>query len=312
MEIYNESDLIKGINENMAFIKNQPPKDANKCAGSIRTALENAVKLFWLKKYEKVPVWVNNGHEGFDLFKAISDSRFSECFDKLTISFMHTIRTRCNEALHGGTPLTVNETAELQSMLDKCIRSIEQAIPMSFLSPLPPKTTPKEVPSIQIKQNNIQPQQQSLNSYTTGNLFEGMSDVDMFYKVCKAYPKYNRCWIPLEELGYPDKGIIWVVYMDGTPHGPSKNYLWVNRIAPDGETIEEEYVRKDYVVARKSNVKKYVAKDEIRLSFRRDPSGEGDAYHCEFVGVFQISAYRDTATGFIRVYKKISDQYPFS
>ncbi len=305
METYNENDLIKGIIENMTFVSNQPPKDANKCAGSMRSALENAVKLFWLRKYGKVPVWVKNDREGFDLFEAISDPRFSKCFDKITISYMHTIRTRCNEVLHGGTPLTVNETSELLSMLNKCIRSIEIAIPLTFLSPLPPKTTPKEVPFMQIKQNNIQPQQQSLNCYTTGDLFKGNSDIDMFYKVCKAYPKYNRCWIALKDLRYPDKGILWVVYMNGKPHGPAKK-PWVNRISPDGEMIEEEYVG-----TNKRYVTKYVAKDEIRLSFRRDPSGEGDEYHCEFVGVFQISGYQDTATGFIRIYKKISDRYPF-
>ncbi len=310
MENYNENDLIKGIIENMTFVKNQPPKDGDKCAGSIRSALENAVKLFWLKKYENVPVWIKGDHESFDLYEAISDPKFSKCFDKITISYMHTIRTRCNQVLHGGSPLTVNETTELLSMLDKCIRSIEQAIPLTFLSPLPSKTTPHEAPFSQRKQNNIHSQQQGLKSYTAGDLFKGNSNIDMFYKVCGTYPEFNRCWIALKDLGYSDRGILWVVYMDGTPHGPSRDYLWVNRISSDSETIEEEYVKGEYVGVHKHRVTKYVAKDEIRVGFRRDPLGEGEANLCECVGVFQISEYRDTATGFIRVYKRISNNFP--
>ena len=164
MDTYNENDLIKGIIENMTFVKNQSPKDANKCAGSIRSALENAVKLFWLKKYEKVPVWVKDDREGFDLFEAICDPRFSKCFDKVTISYMHTIRTRCNEALHGGTPLTVNETTQLLSLLDNCIRSIEQEIPLTFLSSFSPKTQSQETSFAQMEQKKIERQQHGLKT----------------------------------------------------------------------------------------------------------------------------------------------------
>ena len=50
---YNEKDLVKGINENITFVKKIPIEDAAKCVGSIRSAFEYAVKLFWLKKYNK-------------------------------------------------------------------------------------------------------------------------------------------------------------------------------------------------------------------------------------------------------------------
>lgn len=153
---------------------------------------------------------------------------------------------------------------------------------------------------------NFIPQSHGIKSFATGDLFEGESDVDMFNDVCGIYPKYNRCWIDLKDLGYSNKGIIWVVFMDGTPHGPSKKYLWVNRISPDKITIEEEYVG-----INKYSVKKCVDEDEIRLCFQRDPLGTGEGNLCKFAGVFQISEYRDTEQGFIRVYKKISEIYPF-
>lgn len=116
----------------------------------------------------------------------------------------------------------------------------------------------------------------------------------------------RRCYIELNKLGYSDKGIAWVVFMDGKPHGPNKKYLWANRLSPDGMKIEEEYVGND-----KPHVRKNVDKDAIRVAFRRDPMGTGEDCLCEFVGVFRFVEYRDTAKGFIRVYEKADDRYPF-
>ena len=73
----------------------------------------------------------------------------------------------------------------------------------------------------------------------------------------------------------------------------------------DGTTIEEEYVGDD-----RENLRMRIFKDEIRVSFRRDPFGTGNDDCCSFVGVFQISETRDTMNGFIRIFKKISDRYP--
>lgn len=57
---YSETDLIQGININYDFVKNIAVEQADKCVGSIRSILEYAVKLFWLKKYDKKPVWVKD------------------------------------------------------------------------------------------------------------------------------------------------------------------------------------------------------------------------------------------------------------
>lgn len=131
---YNENDLVKGINENISFVKNIPVEDADKCSGSIRSALEYAVKLFWLKKYDKKPVWVKGYIECFDLYKAINDERFSKYFSKMTLSNMHTIRQTCNGVLHDNDPLTLDEASDLLDMLEKCIKAIENAIPMQIIS----------------------------------------------------------------------------------------------------------------------------------------------------------------------------------
>lgn len=127
---YNEKRSIGKIDENLTLGR----EEAKKCAGPMRSALESAVKLFWLKKYGGVPVRIENDRETFDLREAISDKRFSECFDGITVSYMHLIGRRCNEVLRGGSSLTLNETSELFSMSDKCIRAIERAIPLTVPS----------------------------------------------------------------------------------------------------------------------------------------------------------------------------------
>lgn len=44
------------IKENYKAAKNSSIKEPQVCAGAIRTALEAAVKLLWLKKYNKEPI----------------------------------------------------------------------------------------------------------------------------------------------------------------------------------------------------------------------------------------------------------------
>lgn len=144
-------------------------------------------------------------------------------------------------------------------------------------------------------------------TYEKEDWFEGADYLGMLNDAGGTrFKTYKRSYIELDKLGYPDKGIAWVVFMDGKPHGPNEKYLWKNRISRDGETIEEEYVGTD-----KRLVKKYVAENEIRVSFQRDPFGIRQENLCRFVGVFRISEYRDTEKGFIRIYEKISGSYPF-
>ncbi len=133
MDHFNENDLVQVINKNLDFVKSIAIEQADKCAGSIRSALECAVKLFWLKKYARSPVWVKGEKESFDLYEATTDRRFSECFSKLELSDMHAIRQTCNDVLHGTASLTLDEAKELLYRLEKCVKAIERAIPMQIL-----------------------------------------------------------------------------------------------------------------------------------------------------------------------------------
>ena len=131
---YNETDLVQGINTNLNFVKNIAIEQADKCAGSIRSTLEYAVKLFWLKKYDKKPVWVKGYVEAFDLHKAITDERFSQYFNEIVLGDMHIIRKTCNAVIHDGAPLTLEDAKELLVRLEKCVKAIETAIPMEIIA----------------------------------------------------------------------------------------------------------------------------------------------------------------------------------
>ena len=130
---YSETDLIQGININYDFVKNIAVEQADKCVGSIRSILEYAVKLFWLKKYDKKPVWVKGYTEVFDLHKAITDERFSRHFSKLILADMHAIRQTCNGVLHDNDALTLDDAKDLLARLEKCVKAVEVAIPMKII-----------------------------------------------------------------------------------------------------------------------------------------------------------------------------------
>lgn len=133
MAEYNEIDLVQGINTNLNFVKNIAVEQADKCAGAIRSVLEYAVKLFWLKKYDKKPVWVKGYSEAFDLHQAIIDERFAKNFNDIVIGDMHIIRKTCNAVIHDNAPLTLEDAQELLIRLEKCVKAIEKAIPMKII-----------------------------------------------------------------------------------------------------------------------------------------------------------------------------------
>lgn len=150
---YDEKALVERINDNINFVKKIPLEDAGKCAGSIRSALEYAVKLFWLKKYDKV--W----KRGFELNDALIDKKFTAFFSKMTLSYMHTIRQTCNGVLHDNDSITLDEAKDLLEMLEKCVKAIGEAIPMKILTPSMEtviNTTPlQEVDQDMIKKHSV-------------------------------------------------------------------------------------------------------------------------------------------------------------
>lgn len=127
-------NLISNINDSYQSAKKISIQYPKSCAGDIRTTLEEAVKLFWLKKYGEIPLWPNEeGMEKFSLFLAMEDAKFSSYFDEIIFSDMHTIRTKCNKVLHGNGILTVGIAQELLNRLEKCIDAIQSVIELKVI-----------------------------------------------------------------------------------------------------------------------------------------------------------------------------------
>ena len=148
------NEFISTIKRNYKETKNFLIENPTSLAGSIRATLEFAVKLFWLKKYDKEPVWVVNDKEAFNLHNAIKDEKFSKCFNDFLISDMHAIRQTCNDILHNGKELTMDTAKELSERLEKCIQAIEETLELRIITS---KNHTKEL------SNGFQPQDTTTN-----------------------------------------------------------------------------------------------------------------------------------------------------
>ena len=157
---YNEDDLIRGINENMisvreSLISRSVPSIrrmmvVSECFNEdlsvrsdvmapditdpILSALKYAIKLFWLKKYNKNPVWATGNVEEWDLCQALTAANFSQQFSKMTLSNMHTIHQICNGVRSDNDSITVGDAKDLLFLLAKCVKAIEDAIPMQIIT----------------------------------------------------------------------------------------------------------------------------------------------------------------------------------
>ncbi len=144
--------LINNINENYRTAESILAQAPHASAGSIRTALESAVKLFWVKRYGEEPSWWKDGRQVFNLMEALKDEKFESCFSKIAISDMHLIRKVCNEVLHppkdgGQSPFSYAEAEELFERLTKCIGAIEEALDMQIIQPAPKQSAPAAKPT---------------------------------------------------------------------------------------------------------------------------------------------------------------------
>ena len=130
----NEQDLIKTIRDSYSdTVKISKIENSQGFIGTTRTALESAVKLFWLKQYGKIPVWIKNGKEEFNLNSAITDSKFSQFFNRLHLSDMHAIRQICNATLHEGEKIPPELTNELIDRLKKSVNAIATVLKVEIL-----------------------------------------------------------------------------------------------------------------------------------------------------------------------------------
>lgn len=314
---YNEKALVKGINENISFVKNIPIEDAVKCVGSIRSAFEYAVKLFWLKKYNKKPVWVKSDTECFDLHKAITDERFSQYFSKMTLSYMHIIRQTCNGVLHDNDPLTFYEAKDLLVMLEKCIKAIGEAIPMEILAapvirPEPigiPKGDDSEITNKKGEDVVESPKRPkpSIDDRLQRDLTKGYGG--------SAQPIYDECCIKFgwdssqRSLFGKQRGLY---AENATPQGYSVWFLahsnwtqtnvenWRNKILQ--ETIEEVWLDPQY--------NSYFHDESIRVVFAK-----AKYYGYVFIGLYrsinvEAKILSDGSRVSIKTYQRISDVYP--
>lgn len=97
---------------------------------TVRKTLEGAVRLFWTKKIpnERMP----------SLYEALTDERFSSCFDEFVISDMHAIRKIGNSG-NGGAHLSsknvfLPKAEALLARLKGCIKAIEDVLEVKIIT----------------------------------------------------------------------------------------------------------------------------------------------------------------------------------
>lgn len=226
METSKIGGYISLIKENYKAAKNSYIKDPQVCAGAIRTALEAAVKLLWLKKYNKEPIWVINGKEGFNLYEAVKDYRFSSLFNEIIISDIHVIRRMCNDVLHAKAPFTVGVAQELLARLEKCVEAIQSVIEIDVI-------TKSNVVTQNIidtsKNKNISQQsivydisnetkktfQKGEKNMKTGETIYAKTHAEFLNKAFGTnYKSWMRCAWP-----YDDEWVVWMVQFNKTKNG---------------------------------------------------------------------------------------------
>lgn len=125
-----KEDLIEEINENYKEIEAILQVVPQGYANHLRPTLETCVKLFWLLKYDKEFIWINDKkQEEFNLNEAIKDTRFSKFFSPLIISDMHSIRLLGNDRTHAESKrLNAGELNELFERLKRIIKEMEKVL----------------------------------------------------------------------------------------------------------------------------------------------------------------------------------------
>ena len=186
-------------------------------ASALRKTLENALKLFWLKKYEKEPIWIGNGKEEFNLYNAINDINFSKEFNNFVISDMNIIRKKCNAVIHNGDTFTIGDSVEYMSRLEKCIEAIQAALALDVIS----SGTSKEDVDSKIEKNGI-----------TEKIVYAKTNAEFLNKV---YGTNYKGWMK-SGWKYDNNTIVWMVHLDD-----KVRCGWRNTIV-DNHTVREDFV----------------------------------------------------------------------
>ena len=145
---------------------------------TVRKTLEGAVRLFWAKKFqnERMP----------SLYEALTDERFSSCFDEFVISDMHAIRKIGNSG-NGGAHLSsknvfLPKAEDLLARLKACIKAIEEVLEVKIITP---SIIVEGSCENDIKEQEIIPSRETPN-INKGDKFDMYNLLESFKVYCKT------------------------------------------------------------------------------------------------------------------------------
>ena len=132
-------------------------------------------------------------------------------------------------------------------------------------------------------------QRQGKVLFEAGQIWKGRNFADLINKMFKKnYIKFMRCYFRLDK--FHADGIAWIVFINGEPHGQN-DYLWINTLSDDEETIVERYVgfNEEKIANEFFNLKR----DSFcnRLTFMRDPNNVGNAFEAKCLGYYTLKSY---------------------
>lgn len=304
---FKENALVETIRTNVTAAQNLDElysKVDAAVAGAVRAALEGAVKLFYIHKYGSCPDYPDRF-----LYNAMRDTRFSSNFSQFVMSDMHVIRIYCNEILHideekKGEQLPSDITGEeLVSRLNSCIKYIENRLGIKIL----PKSLPKPAP----QHTTAPPPAPTPAPAPKAGVIErntwkalGTSAIAAYDYCCNkvGFLRSKRGLFGRQRPLYAQNATrenysIWFICHN--QYTGTSNGRWNNIIHDD--SIEEEWLKE-----------KPEPDPVVRVTFARFPSAGGYV----FLGVFRSDGtveYKRLSTGksgYVRIYKKISDVYP--
>ena len=142
-----EALLINTIKLNLESAK----RNLKTCAGNIRTVVEGAVKLFYLKTTGSIPTWPqNNGYKTFSLKKAIRDPRFEKHFDTFILSDLEKTYSICSSDLHAGTLHDEEIAQKAIERVTKFLQVMQKVIGVVIIdTPSPPSPECYEEPDFE-------------------------------------------------------------------------------------------------------------------------------------------------------------------
>lgn len=274
--------------------------------GSIRTALESAVRILWLKKYDKEPVWIINGQETFNLYEATNDSRIYSLFNSIRNSDIKTIRTCGNKAgAHPGKIYTADDVKDLLHRLEKIVEEIENIIGVDIIEK---PSTPTQTVFVDTAEYKHVSQKTSI-SVISVNKEKHSETVEKNYKqgdkimrsgeiirvrtnaelLNELFGLNYKAWMK-SVYDFDDKRV-WMIHLDNQERNGWKNYKIKN-------TIIEENLYPDDLTGLRVDVRP----NNLRVVFSKHNN------HFVFEGIYMYDKERSDASK-IRYWQKVAEEF---